>query len=59
MTLVEITYELQAPLSNEQLQDLGGFEHHQIVFGKRYSDAVSMDEQGRTVADLGRLSLIE
>jgi inward rectifier potassium channel len=41
------------------VQDLGGFEHHQILFGKRYSDAVSMDEQGRTVADLGRLSLIE
>lgn len=30
-----------------------------IVFGMRYSDAVSLDEQGRTVADLGRLSLIE
>ena len=25
MTLVEITYELQSPLSNEQLHDLGGF----------------------------------
>ncbi len=30
-----------------------------IVFGMRYADAVSIDEQGRTVADLSRLSLLE
>jgi inward rectifier potassium channel len=42
-----------------QVQDLSQFEHHQIVFGMRYSDAVTSDEQGRTLADLGRLSLIE
>jgi inward rectifier potassium channel len=30
-----------------------------IAFGMRYADAVSIDEQGRTVADLGRISLIE
>jgi len=30
-----------------------------IAFGMRYSDAVSIDEDGRTVADLCRLSLIE
>ena len=30
-----------------------------IAFGMRYADAVSIDAQGRTVADLGRLSLIE
>jgi hypothetical protein len=27
--------------------------------GKRYGDAVSRDESGRTVADIGRLSLLE
>ena len=30
-----------------------------IAFGMRYADAVSIDAQGRTVADLSRLSLIE
>lgn len=30
-----------------------------IAFGMRYADAVSIDEDGRTVADLARLSLIE
>jgi inward rectifier potassium channel len=42
-----------------QVQDLGAFEHHQVMFGMRYSDAVSIDEAGRTTADLSRLSLIE
>ena len=30
-----------------------------VAFGMRYADAVSRDEQGRTIADLGRLSLLE
>ncbi len=41
------------------VQDLGAFEHHQLVFGMRYSDAVSLDEAGITTADLSRLSLLE
>jgi hypothetical protein len=30
-----------------------------IAFGMRYSDAVSWDEQGRTSADIRRVSVIE
>ena len=41
------------------VQDLGGFEHDQVLFGARYADAVSIDEQGRTIADMARLSLVE
>jgi len=41
------------------VQDLTAYDDRQIVFGKRYSDAVSIDEAGHTVADLSRLSLIE
>jgi inward rectifier potassium channel len=41
------------------VQDLGGFEHNQVLFGARYADAVSIDEQGRTIADMARLSLVE
>ena len=41
------------------VQDLGSFEHNEILFGARYADAVSIDEQGRTTADLTRLSFVE
>ena len=41
------------------VQDLGGFKHDQLLFDKRYAEAVSVDEMGRTIADLSRLSLIE
>jgi inward rectifier potassium channel len=30
-----------------------------VVFGMRFADAVSIDEQGNTIADLRRISLIE
>ena len=38
MTLVEITYELQSPLSNEQLHDLGGFANTYGLRKFRVSD---------------------
>jgi inward rectifier potassium channel len=38
------------------MKDYGGAD---IAFGMRYSDAVSVDDEGRTIADLGRLSFIE
>ena len=41
------------------VQDIATIEHHQIVFGMRYSEAVSVDADGRTTADISRLSLIE
>ena len=41
------------------VQDIGAFKFDQIIFNKRYSEAVSIDEEGRTIADLTRLSLIE
>jgi inward rectifier potassium channel len=41
------------------VQDIATIEHHQIAFGMRYSEAVSVDEDGRTTADISRLSLIE
>ncbi len=38
MTLLEITYELQSPLSNEQLKDLGGFANTYGLRKFRVSD---------------------
>ncbi len=39
--------------------DARTYRAEEIAFGMRYVDAVSVDASGHTVADLGRLSLIE
>ena len=41
------------------VQDLAAYRHQQVMFGQRYADAVSVDEHGRTTADISRLSLLE
>ena len=40
------------------VHDIHSYGHGEILFGMRYRDAVSWDEQGRTVADLDKLSLV-
>jgi inward rectifier potassium channel len=40
------------------VQDLTAFQPDQIAFGHRYVDAVTIDEHGRTAADLSLLSLV-
>ncbi|HEY5070924.1 MAG TPA: ion channel [Caulobacteraceae bacterium] len=42
-----------------QVQAMRGYDYRHIAFGRRYADAISLDEAGRTVADLSRLSLTE
>ena len=44
MTLLEITYDLQAPLSNEQLQKLGEFAN---TYGLR---SLRVDEQQKRLS---------
>src|SRR5438874_144040 len=39
--------------------DMKGYAAADFAFGQRYADAVSIDEQKRTIADLGRISLLE
>jgi inward rectifier potassium channel len=38
------------------VQDLTAYRPHQVAFGYRYVDAVTIDEQGRTAADISLLS---
>jgi inward rectifier potassium channel len=38
------------------VQDLAAYRPHQIAFGYRYVDAVTVDEHGRTAADISLLS---
>jgi inward rectifier potassium channel len=42
-----------------QVNDIHGYGPTAIAFGMRYQDAVSWDEEGHTVADLTKLSLME
>jgi inward rectifier potassium channel len=42
-----------------EVRDSKDYAKESVVFGMRYADAVSIDEQGRTIADLNRLSLTE
>jgi inward rectifier potassium channel len=44
---------------NAEVQDMKDFGPEQVLFHTRYQDAVSFDEQGRTFADLTRISLVE
>ncbi len=39
--------------------DMRDYGAGDIVFGQRYADAVTVDDDGRTIVDLGRLSLLE
>jgi inward rectifier potassium channel len=42
-----------------EVYDMKDYGPNDVVFGMRYADAVSIDEQGNTIADLRRLSLLE
>jgi inward rectifier potassium channel len=41
------------------VHDMHDWSAEDVLFGTRYSDAVSIDDQGRAVADLDRVSLVE
>ncbi len=41
------------------VSDMKDYGAPDVAFGMRYADAVSIDEEGRTIADLDRISLIE
>ena len=41
------------------VHDMKGYAAADFAFGQRYADAVTVDENRRTLADLGRISLLE
>lgn len=41
------------------VSDMKDYGPPEVAFGMRYADAVSIDAEGRTIADLGRLSLLQ
>ena len=39
--------------------DSKDYAPEEVLFGRRYADAVAVDEQGRTIADLSRVGWTE
>jgi inward rectifier potassium channel len=54
-----LSIEAIDPALSVQVHDLKSYPSEKIAFGMRYSDAVSRDDQGRTSADIRRVSMIE
>jgi inward rectifier potassium channel len=54
-----LTIEARDAALGASVHDVRIYRYADILFGMRYADAVSIDEDGRTIADLSRLSLVE
>jgi inward rectifier potassium channel len=54
-----LSFETRDPLLADTVNALRTYAPSQIAFGARYVDAISTGEDGRPVADLGKISLIE
>jgi inward rectifier potassium channel len=54
-----VSVEARDSAINSTVHDLKDYRAPNIRFGMKYADAVSVDPNGRTMADLTRISLIE
>jgi inward rectifier potassium channel len=54
-----VSVEARDSAINSTVHDLKDYRSHTIRFGMKYADAVTVDPNGRTMADLTRISLIE
>jgi inward rectifier potassium channel len=54
-----LTIEARDAALATMVHDMKDYDRTHIRFGKRYASAVSLDELGRAIADLSRLSLLE
>jgi inward rectifier potassium channel len=54
-----LTVEGRDDVLAASVYDMKGYAAADFAFGQRYAEAVSVDEQRRTVADLSRISLLE
>jgi inward rectifier potassium channel len=56
---VFLSVEARDPTLAAQVYAIRDYGHADIAVGMRYADAVTTDDGGHTIADLGRLSLLE
>jgi len=54
-----VSIRARDPALAAEVHDLKSYPADAIAWGMRYSDAVTLDDQGRALADLRRVSLIE
>jgi inward rectifier potassium channel len=54
-----LTVEARDHALSAFVHDLRIYSHADILFGMHYADAITIDDLSRSVADLGRLSLLE
>jgi inward rectifier potassium channel len=54
-----VSVEAQDTAISATVHDFKDYQAHHIRFGMKYADAVQVDPDGRTLADLTRISLIE
>ena len=54
-----LSLEARDSAINSTVHDIKGYQAHHIRFGMRYADAVTVDANGRTIADLTMVSVIE
>ena len=54
-----LTIEARDQALAAAVYDIKGYAAADFAFGQRYADAVTIDEQRRTIADLTRISLLE
>jgi inward rectifier potassium channel len=54
-----LSVEARDAAINTTVHDLKDYRAHNVRFGMRYCDTVSVDKEGRTMVDLTRISLVE
>jgi inward rectifier potassium channel len=54
-----LSVEARDPAISSTVHDIRDYKAHQVRFGMKYADTVMVDGDGRTMADLTKLSLIE
>ncbi len=54
-----LSVEARDTAINSTVHDLKDYRAHNVQFGMRYADAVTVNSEGRTMADLTRISVIE
>jgi inward rectifier potassium channel len=54
-----LSIEARDPMLSAHVYDGKDYDPSEVLFGSRYADAVAVDEQGRTIADLSRVGWTE
>jgi inward rectifier potassium channel len=54
-----LSVEARDPAISSTVHDIRNYKAHEVRFGMKYADTVMVDAQGRTMADLTKISVIE